>query len=101
MAESLRPSKEEMRRAAIVLSDALPYELVMLDIAARYTQKPQFKQLEKDKKAIDWLTHNATVEAFWTHARCLIDVLQPTQKRQFRCQFSIGKGFYPWRLLPL
>ena len=60
MAKSFAPTREEMARANIVLGDALPYELTMLDIAARYTQRPRFKQLKKD---------DATVEAFCTHAR--------------------------------
>ena len=48
MARSFRPTQDEMLRAEIVLGDALPYELRMLDLAVRYIQAPQFEQLKKD-----------------------------------------------------
>jgi hypothetical protein len=40
MANHFEPTEDDMYKARIVLSDALPYELVMLDMAARYTQSP-------------------------------------------------------------
>src|SRR5262249_11547575 len=89
-----------MRRAEIVLSDALPYELLMLDIAARYTQNPQFKQLKKDEKLRDWLTHNATVEAFWTHARCLLEFFN-RKKTTISMRVQRRQGISPPRIITL
>src|SRR5215470_5135450 len=72
MGDAFPPTEEELERVKIVLGDALPYELAMLAMAARTTQEPQFKQLDTEKWP-DWLIRNATIEAFWTHARCLIE----------------------------
>ena len=68
----VEPNSEDLERAKIVLDDALPYELDMLDAAARYMQTDEFSKLTKPKTEIEWLTCNATIESFWTHARCLM-----------------------------
>ena len=67
------PNREDMERAKIVLDDALPYELDMLDAAVRYMQMDEFSKLTKPKTEIEWLICNAIIESFWTHARCLIE----------------------------
>jgi hypothetical protein len=93
MGESFSPTSEELRKAKIVLGDALPYELAMLDIGARFTQKPEFTQLKKDENPIDWLTYNATVEAFWTHARCLIEFFNRSKNNNFDSSSASARDF--------
>jgi hypothetical protein len=93
MGDGLEPTKDEMRRAEIVLGDALPYELAMLRIALQYTQTPQFEQLKKDEEPLDWLTHNATVEAFWTHARCLLEFFNRAKNNNFDASSASARDF--------
>lgn len=73
MSNSFEPNEDNMRKAKIVLGDALPYELLMLDAAARFTTTSQFEGLKIREELFDWLICNGTVEAFWTHARCLLE----------------------------
>jgi len=54
----VEPNREDMERAKIVLDDALPYELDLLDAAARYMQTDEFSKLTKPKTEIEWLTCN-------------------------------------------
>ena len=67
------PNREDMERAKIVLDDALPYELDMLDAAARYMQTDEFSKLTNCKTEVERLTCNATIESYWTHARCVME----------------------------
>jgi len=83
MAETTTLTREELERVQIVLGDALPYELAMLDRAARNMQTPQFQQLKIEQDPSDWLTHNAMVEAFWTHARCLLEFFNASKRNNF------------------
>ena len=53
-----------MERAKIVLDDALPYELDLLDAAARYMQTDEFSKLTKPKTEIEWLTCNRAGPGF-------------------------------------
>jgi hypothetical protein len=93
MVNRFKPTEDDMRKTRIVLGDALPYELLMLEIAARYMQEPQFKQLKKEEKSFDWLTHNATVESFWTHARCLIEFFNRTKNNNFDASSASARDF--------
>jgi len=77
------PNREDMERAKIVLDDALPYELDMLDAAARYMQTDEFSKLTKPKTETEWLTCNATIESFWTHARCLMEFFSRRKNKDF------------------
>ena len=86
-------TEEHMRKAEIVLSDALPYELFMLDSAARRTQTTEFQQLKIDASEIDWLTSNATIEAFWTHARCLLEFFNRTKNNNFEASAASARDF--------
>jgi hypothetical protein len=63
----------ELQKVKIVLSDALPYELSMLEAAVRYMQEDSFHALKVDNNYVDAFIRNATIETFWTHVRCLIE----------------------------
>jgi hypothetical protein len=89
---NFEPTSEELRRAEIVLSDALPYELMMLDVAARYTQTSAFANLEKTKKTA-WFIHNATVEAFWTHTRCILEFFNRGKNNNFDTSSASARDF--------
>ena len=79
----VEPNREDMERAKIVLDDALSYELDMLDAAARYMQTDEFSKLTKPKTEIEWLTCNATIESFWTHARCFMEFFSRRKNQDF------------------
>jgi hypothetical protein len=87
------PNREDMARAKIVLDDALPYELDMLDAAARYMQTDEFSKLAKPKTEIEWLTCNATIETFWTHARCLMDFFSRRKNKDFTASAASAMDF--------
>jgi hypothetical protein len=93
------PNREDMERAKIVLDDALPYELDMLDAAARYMQTDEFSKLTKPKTEIEWLTCNAIIESFWTHARCLMDFFSRRKNQDFTASaasaMDFTEGFQP------
>jgi hypothetical protein len=95
----VEPNREDMERAKIVLDDALPYELDMLDAAVRYMQTDEFSQLTTPKTEIEWLTCNATIEAFWTHARCLIEFFSRRKNQNFTASaasaMDFTEGFHP------
>jgi hypothetical protein len=63
----------ELEKVKIVLGDALPYELSMLEAAVRYMQEDSFRELKVDNNYVDAFIGNATIETFWTHVRCLIE----------------------------
>jgi hypothetical protein len=63
----------ELEKVKIVLGDALPYELSMLEAAVRYMQEDSFRELKVDNNYVDAFIRNATIETFWTHVRCLIE----------------------------
>ena len=92
-------NREEMERAKIVLDDALPYELAMLDAAVRYMQTDEFSKLTKPKTEIEWLTCNATIESFWTHARCVIEFFSRRKNQDFTATaasaMDFTEGFHP------
>jgi hypothetical protein len=93
------PNREDTERAKIVLDDALPYELDMLDAAARYMQTDEFSKLTKPKTEIEWLTCNATIESFWTHARCLMEFFSRRKNQDFTASaasaMDFTEGFQP------
>jgi hypothetical protein len=95
----VEPNREDMERAKIVLDDALPYELDMLDAAARYMQTDEFSKLTKPKTETEWLTWNATVESFWTHARCLMEFFSRRKNQDFTASaasaMDFTEGFQP------
>jgi hypothetical protein len=95
----VEPNREDMERAKIVLDDALFYELDMLDAAARYMQTDEFSKLTKPKTEIEWLTCNATIESFWTHARCLMAFFSRRKNQDFTASaasaMDFTKGFHP------
>jgi hypothetical protein len=93
MAEGFTPNHDDMRRAEIVLDDAFPYELDMLDAAARFMQSDQFKKLANPKNEIEWLTRNAAVECFWTHARCLIEFFNRPKNKDFSASSALARDF--------
>jgi hypothetical protein len=98
-ANMAEPNREDMERAKIVLDDALPYELDMLDAAARYMQTDEFSKLTKSKTETEWLTCNATIESFWTHARCLMEFFSRRKNKDFTASaasaMDFTEGFYP------
>jgi hypothetical protein len=95
----VEPNREDMERAKIVLDDALSYELDMLDAAARYMQTDEFSKLTKPKTEIEWLTCNATIESFWTHARCLMEFFSRRKNQDFTASaasaMDFTEGFQP------
>jgi hypothetical protein len=92
-------NKEDMERAKIVLDDALPYELDMFDAAARYMQTDEFSKLTTAKTEIEWLSCNAIIESFWTHARCLMDFFSRRKNQDFTASaasaMDFTEGFQP------
>ena len=95
----VEPNREDIERAKIVLDDALSYELDMLDAAARYMQTDEFSKLTKPKTEIEWLTCNATIESFWTHARCLMEFFSRRKNQDFTASaasaMDFTEGFHP------
>jgi len=95
----VEPDREEMERAKIVLDDALPYELDMLDAAARYMQTDEFSKLTTAKTELEWLTCNAIIESFWTHARCLMEFFSRRKNQDFTAStasaMDFTEGFHP------
>jgi hypothetical protein len=77
--EKYKLTDDELKNVEIVLSDALPYELAMLEAAARYMEDEAFAKLPVDTDCIAGLTRNAIIECFWTHARCLIEFFNRTE----------------------
>jgi hypothetical protein len=99
MAHDFMPTEDDLKRAKVLLTDALPYELDMLDAAARYMQTSEFPKFETTKSKIEWHTRNATIESFWTHARCLIEFFNRSKNKDFRASAASARdfadGFYP------
>jgi hypothetical protein len=93
------PNREDMERAKIVLDDALTYELDMLDAAARYMQTDDFAELTNRKTEVEWLTCNATIESFWTHARCVMEFFCRRKNKDFTASaasaMDFTEGFHP------
>jgi hypothetical protein len=89
----VEPNREDMERAKIVLDDALPYELDMLDASARYMQTDEFSKLTKPTTEIEWLTCNAIIESFWTHARCLIEFFSRRKNQDFTASAASAMDF--------
>jgi hypothetical protein len=89
----VEPNREEMERAKIVLDDALAYELDMLNSAVRYMQTDEFSKLTKPKTEIEWLTCNATIESFWTHARCLMEFFSRRKNQDFTANAASAMDF--------
>jgi hypothetical protein len=98
-ANMAEPNREDMERAKIVLDDALTYELDMLDAAARYMQTDEFAELTNRKTEVEWLTCNATIESFWTHARCVMEFFCRRKNKDFTASaasaMDFTEGFYP------
>ena len=92
-ANMVEPNREDMERAKIVLDDALPYELDMLDAAARYMQTDEFSKLTTPKTEIERLTCNAIIESFWTHARCLIEFFSRRKNQDFTASAASAMDF--------
>src|SRR5207253_7455262 len=71
----------------------------MLDAAARYMQTDEFSKLTKPKTETEWLTCNATIESFWTHARCLMEFFSRRKNKDFTASaasaMDFTEGFYP------
>jgi hypothetical protein len=57
-----------------ILKEHLPYELDMLDEAAAYARSTEAAETNTKKGQV-WFKRNAAIEAFWTHARNLIEFL--------------------------
>src|SRR5262245_59211 len=89
----VEPNREEMERAKIVLDDALAYELDMLNSAVRYMQTDEFSKLTKPKTEIEWLTCNATIESFRTHARCLMEFFSRRKNQDFTANAASAMDF--------
>lgn len=83
---------EELEKVKIVLGDALPYELSMLEAAALYMESEEFLALDLNV-ARNAFTHNATIEAFWTHARCLIEFFNRGEDHNFQVSSGSAKDF--------
>ena len=88
----VEPNRVDMERAKIVLDDALPYELDMLDAAVRYMQKDEFSKLTP-KTEVEWLTCNTIIESFWTHARCLMDFFSRRKNQDFTASAASAMDF--------
>ena len=93
------PNRADMERAKIVLDDALPYELDMFDAAVHYMQTDEFSKLTRPTTEIEWLTCNAIIECFWTHARCLIEFFSRRKNQDFTASaasaMDFTEGFHP------
>jgi hypothetical protein len=99
MAGNFTLTEDDLKRAKIVLTDALPYELNMLDVAARYMKMTEFSKLRTPTNEIECHTYNATIESFWTHARCLIEFFNRPENNNFQSSAASARdftdGFYP------
>jgi len=84
---------EDVKKAKIVLGDSLPYELAMLEAAARYMEEDSFRQLEVDKSYVDAFIRNATIESFWTHARCLIEFFNRKKNNNYDASSASASDF--------
>jgi hypothetical protein len=55
--------------------------------------------LTRPKTEIEWLTCNATIESFWTHARCLMEFFSRRKNQDFTASaasaMDFTEGFYP------
>lgn len=58
----------------LLFAEHLKYELEMFDEAARFLDSPQFAALDRTKRD-QWFRYNSAIEAFWIHARLLIEFL--------------------------
>jgi hypothetical protein len=83
---------EELEKVNIVLGDALPYELSMLEAAALYMESDDFCELDPNESR-NALKHNATIEAFWTHARCLIEFFNRGRNHNLQASSASAKDF--------
>jgi hypothetical protein len=63
----------------LLFAEHLKYELEMFDEAARFLDSPQFAALDRTKRD-QWFRYNSAIEAFWIHARLLIEFLSNPQK---------------------
>jgi hypothetical protein len=61
-------------------------------------QTKAFSELDR-KNAIECHTLNATIESFWTHARCLIEFFNRSKNRDFTASSASARdftgGFHP------
>jgi hypothetical protein len=57
------------------LTKDLPYELDMLDAAIKYLKSDEFTNSADTTDRATWFRRNAAIEAFWVHARNIIEFL--------------------------
>jgi hypothetical protein len=70
--------EEGKRRQFELFTEHLPYELAMLDAATDFLSRP----VSEDPSRAGWFRTQSGIEAFWVHARLLIEFFtQPILSR--------------------
>jgi hypothetical protein len=79
-----------------ILNEHLPYELDMLDEATKYIASQEFADAcgVRDRCPA-WFKRNAAIEAFWTHARNLIEFLFRPKSVDLKVSSASAKDFAP------
>jgi hypothetical protein len=75
-----------------ILKEHLPYELDMLDEAAAYAGSTEAAETHT-RKGSAWFKRNAAIEAFWTHARNLIEFLEREKSPDLNVSSASAKDF--------
>jgi hypothetical protein len=75
-----------------ILKEHLPYELDMLDEAAAYAGSTEAAETHT-RKGPAWFKRNAAIEAFWTHARNLIEFLEREKSPDLNVSSASAKDF--------
>src|ERR1700730_3995551 len=72
-----------------VLKEHLPYELDMLDEAVEYLRSAEALASNR----ADWFRRSAAIEAFWTHARNLVEFLNRSKNRDLTVSSASARDF--------
>ena len=83
----------------LLFTEHLNYELEMFDEAARFLDSPEFAQLDRNNRN-DWFRYNSAIEAFWIHARLLIE-LGTRKMESVTCALSGWVDVAPNRIVVL
>jgi hypothetical protein len=76
-----------------ILKEHLPYELDMLDTAVAYLQSAESSSSEESLDRATRFRRNAAIEAFWTHARNLVEFLTREKSGDLTVSSASAKDF--------
>jgi hypothetical protein len=92
----MRPGKyTAMEKIEIdLLKEHLLYELDMLDEATTYLQSSEFSELARlRQRGPEWFKRNAAIEAFWTHARNIVEFLMRVKSADLTVSSASARDF--------